>query len=81
MAPMHIQTFQILPHGACHKLEETDTFEVCAPFPLVTSTAIYALHHRAQIQAGESVLIHSGAGGVGMAAIQLAKSVGAEVMP
>ena len=81
MAPTHIQTFQILPHWACYKLEEAESLEACVTLPLVTSTAIYALHHRAQIQAGESVLIHSGAGGVGMAAIQLAKSVGAEVMP
>lgn len=47
--------------------------------PLVFSTAIYALKHRAQLQKGEKVLIHSGAGGLGIAAIELALSIGAEV--
>ena len=38
-----------------------------------------ALHQRGQVQAGDSVLIHAGAGGVGSAAIQLAKAAGARV--
>ncbi|RYP14555.1 hypothetical protein DL765_006288 [Monosporascus sp. GIB2] len=42
-------------------------------------TALYALQHRANLRPGESVLIHSGAGGVGIAAIQVAKAIGAEV--
>lgn len=43
------------------------------------ATAIYALSDRANLQPGESVLIHSGAGGVGIAAIQIAQLKGAEV--
>jgi hypothetical protein len=79
MAPTHFQTYQTLPAWACHKLRETESFDVCATLPLVYSTAIYALHDRARLQAGETVLIHSGAGGVGIAAIQLALVAGAEV--
>lgn len=79
MAPSHFQTYQTLPEWACHKLLETENFDVCATLPLVYSTAIYALHYRARIQAKETILIHSGAGGVGIAAIQLALAAGAEV--
>ncbi|KAJ8127949.1 hypothetical protein O1611_g5687 [Lasiodiplodia mahajangana] len=79
MAPTHFQKFQTLPAWACHKLLDTESFDVFATLPLVYSTAIYALHYRAGLQAGESVLIHSGAGGVGIAAIQLALAAGAEV--
>ncbi|KAI1826121.1 reducing type I polyketide synthase 10 [Xylaria intraflava] len=79
MAPMHFQTYQTLPTWACHKLAETDSFDVCATLPVVYSTALYALHYRARIQAGESILIHSGAGGVGIAAIEMALAAGAEV--
>lgn len=50
-----------------------------ATVPTVFFTAYYALVHLAQLQAGERVLIHGGAGGVGLAAIQLAKHLGAEV--
>ncbi|SEO77514.1 polyene macrolide polyketide synthase [Amycolatopsis saalfeldensis] len=50
-----------------------------ASVPLVFLTAYYALVDLAGLRAGESILIHAGAGGVGMAAIQLAKHFGAEV--
>ncbi|MFI6825432.1 beta-ketoacyl synthase N-terminal-like domain-containing protein, partial [Micromonospora sp. NPDC050187] len=50
-----------------------------ASVPLVFLTAYYALRDLAGLRAGESVLIHSGAGGVGMAAIQLAQHLGATV--
>lgn len=79
MAPTHFQTYQDLPEWACHKLEDGENFDNCATLPVVYATAIYSLHHRAKIQPGESILIHSGAGGVGIAAIQLAKQAGAEV--
>ena len=51
-----------------------------AALPLVTITAWEALLRRARIQAGETVLIHAGGGGVGHVAIQLAKLVGARVL-
>ncbi|CAJ2507648.1 Uu.00g088340.m01.CDS01 [Anthostomella pinea] len=79
MAPTHCQTYQVLPTWACHKLQEEDSFDVCATLPVVYSTALYALQYRAKLQAGETVLIHSGAGGVGIAAIEVALAAGAEV--
>ncbi|UVS77563.1 type I polyketide synthase [Actinokineospora sp. UTMC 2448] len=42
-------------------------------------TAHYALHHLARMKAGDRVLIHAAAGGVGQAAVQLARAAGAEV--
>ncbi|MFI2652816.1 SDR family NAD(P)-dependent oxidoreductase, partial [Micromonospora fulviviridis] len=55
------------------------SFVEAASVPVVFLTAYYALHDLAGLAAGESVLIHSGAGGVGMAAIQIAHHVGATV--
>ncbi|MCW8918849.1 MAG: zinc-dependent alcohol dehydrogenase family protein [Gammaproteobacteria bacterium] len=55
-------------------------FAHAAAAPLVLITAWEALHGRAAIKAGEKVLIHAGAGGVGHVAIQLAKLAGCEVL-
>lgn len=51
----------------------------CATLPLVFLTAWTALVDRAQLQAGEHILIHAGTGGVGHVAIQIAKHLGARV--
>ncbi|WP_327259566.1 type I polyketide synthase [Streptomyces sp. NBC_01240] len=50
-----------------------------AAVPVVFATAWYGLRDLAQVKAGESVLIHAAAGGVGMAAVQLARHWGLEV--
>ncbi|AXB42466.1 hypothetical protein A4R43_07935 [Amycolatopsis albispora] len=50
-----------------------------ASVPVVFLTAYYALVDLAGLRAGEKVLIHAAAGGVGMAAVQLARYLGAEV--
>jgi len=55
------------------------SFEEAATISVVFLTAYYALHHLARLGEGERVLIHAAAGGVGLAAIQLAQSVGAEI--
>lgn len=52
---------------------------VGAAMPVVYTTAYYGLYDLARLQAGESILIHWGAGGVGQAAIQLANIIGAQV--
>jgi NADPH2:quinone reductase len=51
-----------------------------AVLPLVSQTAWEALHLRARIQPGQTVLIHAGAGGVGHIAVQLAKLHGCRVL-
>src|SRR5258707_15761465 len=53
------------------------SFEAAATVPTVFFTVYYALKHLADLQAGERILIHGGAGGVGIAAIQFAMHLGA----
>ncbi|MFI9588031.1 type I polyketide synthase [Streptomyces sp. NPDC052236] len=55
------------------------TFVEAASAPLVFLTAYHGLVDLAELRAGESVLIHAAAGGVGMAAVQLAQWLGADV--
>ncbi len=50
-----------------------------AAVPVAFLTAWFALHELARVRAGEQVLVHSAAGGVGSAAVQLAVAAGAEV--
>ncbi|WP_345702179.1 SDR family NAD(P)-dependent oxidoreductase, partial [Streptomyces avermitilis] len=55
------------------------SFETAAATPVAFLTAYYGLVDLAGLGAGESVLVHAAAGGVGMAAVQLARHLGAEV--
>jgi acyl transferase domain-containing protein/NADPH:quinone reductase-like Zn-dependent oxidoreductase len=55
------------------------SFAQAASVPVVFLTALYGLKDLAGLSAGESILVHAGAGGVGMAAIQLARHWGVEV--
>ncbi|AGT08109.1 6-deoxyerythronolide-B synthase [Paracoccus aminophilus JCM 7686] len=56
------------------------SLEAASAQPLVYMTAWYGLHHLARLRPGERVLIHSGTGGLGLAAIAVARSLGAEVL-
>jgi acyl transferase domain-containing protein/NADPH:quinone reductase-like Zn-dependent oxidoreductase/SAM-dependent methyltransferase/NADP-dependent 3-hydroxy acid dehydrogenase YdfG len=67
------------PAGAVYRIPPDLTFEEAATLPVAFVTAAYALHHLGRVQPGERVLIHSATGGVGMAALQLARAAGAEV--
>ncbi len=58
---------------------ENWSFEAAATVPTTFFTVYYALCHLANVQPGERVLIHGAAGGVGIAAIQLARHLGAEI--
>jgi NADPH:quinone reductase len=51
-----------------------------ASFHIAYQTGWFGLHRRAHLQAGETLLVHAGAGGVGSAAIQLGKAAGARVI-
>ncbi|MGU3497106.1 NADPH:quinone oxidoreductase family protein [Xanthobacteraceae bacterium A53D] len=56
------------------------SFEAAAAMGLVYQTAYFALMDRGQFKAGETVLIGGAAGGVGLAAVQIAKGLGARVL-
>jgi acyl transferase domain-containing protein/NADPH:quinone reductase-like Zn-dependent oxidoreductase/SAM-dependent methyltransferase/acyl carrier protein len=56
------------------------SFQEAATIPVAFLTAQFALVHRAGLTAGERVLIHSASGGVGLAAVQVARRMGAVVL-
>ncbi|KAL9582994.1 MAG: hypothetical protein Q9212_002975 [Teloschistes hypoglaucus] len=61
------------------KIPDTMTFSTAASIPMVTLTAYYGLVEIARIQRDQTILIHSAAGGVGQAAIMIARIFGAKV--
>ncbi|MCG5057492.1 MAG: SDR family NAD(P)-dependent oxidoreductase [Limnoraphis sp. WC205] len=61
------------------QIPDSLSFEEAATIPVTFLTAYYTLNHLAKITKGDKILIHSAAGGVGQAAVQLAQQAGAEV--
>jgi NADPH2:quinone reductase len=83
--------FPALPHGALAEQVATPAdellavpddmpAEVAAALAITYQTSWVALHRRAEIRPGETLLVHGGAGGVGTAAIQLGVAAGAKVI-
>lgn len=70
----------ISPASGVFPIPDSMPFESAAAMHIVYQTAHFALHRRAALREGETVLVHAGAGGVGSAAIQLAKAAGASVI-
>jgi zinc-binding alcohol dehydrogenase/oxidoreductase len=71
--------FIAVPRDYLHPIPDSLSFEEAAAFPLVFMTAYRMLVTRAQLQEGEWVLIWGIGGGVAMAALAIAKSLGAQV--
>jgi NADPH:quinone reductase-like Zn-dependent oxidoreductase len=69
-----------VPAAQVFPLPESVSFEQAAAIPVNYLTAVLMLRHFANVKAGETVLVHAAAGGVGMAAIQLSRAAGAEVI-
>jgi len=61
------------------KMSQTDKSEEMASIPVCYMTAVYAFMHLARLALGEKVLIQAATGGVGMAALRIAKYLGADV--
>jgi acyl transferase domain-containing protein/acyl-CoA synthetase (AMP-forming)/AMP-acid ligase II/NADPH:quinone reductase-like Zn-dependent oxidoreductase/acyl carrier protein/ubiquinone/menaquinone biosynthesis C-methylase UbiE len=64
--------------SVCH-IPQDMTLSSAVTLPVAFLTADSAINHVAGLRAGESILIHSAAGGVGLAAVQIAKQIGATV--
>jgi NADPH2:quinone reductase len=73
-------THTLAPAALCMPLPPGLGFVDAAAFIMTYGTSHHALADRAQLQAGETVLVLGAAGGVGTAAIQIAKAMGARVI-
>lgn len=71
--------FVVVPAANVMPIADSLGFEAAAAFPLVFLTAWHMATARARIQPGETVLVHAGASGVGSAAVQMARLLGARV--
>jgi phthiocerol/phenolphthiocerol synthesis type-I polyketide synthase C len=69
----------VAPAFGLFKKPASMSFEEAATLPVAAMTVYYSLHHLARLQKGERILVQGAAGGVGLAAIQYAQSVGAEI--
>jgi phthiocerol/phenolphthiocerol synthesis type-I polyketide synthase C len=78
-APASFATRVTTRAAAVARKPERLSFEEAATVPTTFFTAYYALVELARVRRGERVLLHGGAGGVGIAAIQIARYLGAEV--
>ena len=87
--PIGTRVMGVVPHGFASDDATNDYLvtevpshlsdEEAAALPIAFLTAQHALLHVGRLQKGESVLIHAGAGGVGLAAIQIAQTIGATI--
>lgn len=66
-------------HSSTVSIPDCMSFQTAAALPVAFCTAYYSLHRLAGLKAGESILIHAAAGGVGQAAIQLAQLAKADI--
>ncbi|WP_372739185.1 SDR family NAD(P)-dependent oxidoreductase [Neptunomonas sp.] len=77
--PASFSNSVITQSSAIANIPQGISFEAAATIPSTFFTVYYAMHHLARIEPGEKVLIHGAAGGVGIAAIQIAQWLGAEI--
>ena len=78
-APSCFASHVVTPIHTVARMPKSWGYEAAATIPTVFFTAWYALKHLARLQPGESVLIHGAAGGVGIAAIQIARHLRAKI--
>ncbi|MFJ8747523.1 SDR family NAD(P)-dependent oxidoreductase [Embleya sp. NPDC127516] len=69
----------VMDHRLLVPVPDGWSYAEAASMPTAFLTAYYALFHVMRLEKGQRILIHAAAGGVGMAAVQLAQHIGAEV--
>lgn len=70
----------LVPVSGVRKIPDNMDFRTAAGFAMVYTTSYHALTQRAQLKAGETLLVLGASGGVGMAAVELGKLMGARVI-
>ncbi|MCM2370264.1 type I polyketide synthase [Aporhodopirellula aestuarii] len=79
IAPYAFRSHVTVDHRLVLRQPANISFEQAATLPTVFLTTHFAIHHVARMQAGEKILIHAAAGGIGQAAVQVAQSLGLEI--
>lgn len=77
--PGLLGTQKVVPAVSCQPVPEQMSLEDAATISCIYATAIYCLITMGNLRKGQSVLIHSACGGVGLAAIQVFRMIGAEI--
>ena len=72
--------YTLVKSSRAFPIPDSMSFEQAAAMPVVYQTSLFALDYRGKLQPGEWLLVHAGASGVGTAAIQLGKAMGAQVI-
>lgn len=70
----------VLPGGIVTPIPDSMDFETAAAFPVAYGTAHFALDYRGHLKAGETLVVLGATGGVGLAAIECGKLLGARVI-
>ncbi len=70
----------VVPARGAYRMPESMAFEEGASLPIIYPTSYAGLVFRADLQPGENLLVHAAAGGVGIAAVQIGKALGARVI-
>jgi NADPH2:quinone reductase len=70
----------VAPAAAVHVLPDAMSFEAGAALPVIYPTSYAGLVYRGDLREGETLLVHAAAGGVGVAAVQIGRALGAHVI-
>ncbi|MCP5059819.1 MAG: NADPH:quinone oxidoreductase family protein [bacterium] len=70
----------VVPTTRAWKMPDAMSFAEGAALPIVYPTSYAGLVYRARLEAGETLLVHAAAGGVGIAAVQIGRALGARVI-
>jgi NADPH2:quinone reductase len=70
----------VIPPGSVFPLPDRLSYDEGAALPMNYLTALFALQERGQLRAGETVVVHGAAGGVGTATLQVARGLGARTI-
>ena len=70
----------VFPEAAVQPIPDAMPFDDASAIPITYPTSYAALVYRAALQPGETLLVHAAAGGVGLAAVQIGRALGARVI-